>query len=158
MPEASVDPVVMAAATVLRLQGIVSREVPPTEAAVVTIGVLQAGTKENVIPDEAIIKLNVRTFDEGVRKLRACGDRADRECRSRSLGCAEKTRRLRRWTAIPSTTNDPDATSESSMRFARISLLTGSGDHADDGERGLRVVRSRVARSVGLLVRRGSGS
>jgi len=69
MPEASVDPVVMAAATVLRLQGIVSREVPPTEAAVVTIGVLQAGTKENVIPDEAIIKLNVRTFDEGVRKL-----------------------------------------------------------------------------------------
>src|ERR1700680_1890172 len=69
MPEASIDPVVMAAATVLRLQGIVSREVPPTEAAVVTIGVLQAGTKENVIPDEAIIKLNVRTFDEGVRKL-----------------------------------------------------------------------------------------
>ena len=69
MPEASVDPVVMAAATVLRLQGIVSREVPPMEAAVVTIGVLQAGTKENVIPDEAIIKLNVRTFDEGVRKL-----------------------------------------------------------------------------------------
>jgi amidohydrolase len=69
MPEASVDPVVMAAAIVLRLQGIVSREVPPTEAAVVTIGVLQAGTKENVIPDEAIIKLNVRTFDEGVRKL-----------------------------------------------------------------------------------------
>src|SRR5271168_2916795 len=67
MPEASIDPVVMAAATVLRLQGIVSREVPPTEAAVVTIGVLQAGTKENVIPDEAIIKLNVRTFDAGVR-------------------------------------------------------------------------------------------
>lgn len=69
MPEASVDPVVMAASTVLRLQGIVSREVPPTEAAVVTLGVLQAGTKENVIPDEAIIKLNVRTFDEEVRKL-----------------------------------------------------------------------------------------
>ena len=37
-------------------------------SAVVTIGVLQAGTKENVIPDDAIIKLNVRTFDEGVRK------------------------------------------------------------------------------------------
>ena len=34
----------------------------------VTVGSLQAGTKENVIPDEAIIKLNVRTFDEGVRK------------------------------------------------------------------------------------------
>jgi hippurate hydrolase len=68
MPQASIDPVVMAASTVLRLQTIVSREVAATEAAVVTIGVLQAGTKENVIPDEAIIKLNVRTFDAGVRK------------------------------------------------------------------------------------------
>jgi amidohydrolase len=68
MPQASIDPIVMAAATVLRLQTIVSREVAATEAAVVTIGVLQAGTKENVIPDEAIIKLNVRTFDAGVRK------------------------------------------------------------------------------------------
>jgi len=68
MPEAAIDPIVMAAATVLRLQTIVSREVAANEAAVLTIGVLQAGTKENVIPDEAIIKLNVRTFDEGVRK------------------------------------------------------------------------------------------
>ena len=68
MPEASIDPVVMAASTVMRLQSIVSREVGPTDSAVVTIGVLQAGTKENVIPDDAIIKLNVRTFDEGVRK------------------------------------------------------------------------------------------
>ena len=68
MPQASIDPVVMAASTVLRLQTIVSRELAPTEAAVVTIGALQAGTKENVIPDEAVIKLNVRTFDEGVRQ------------------------------------------------------------------------------------------
>jgi len=68
MPEASIDPIVMAASTVMRLQTIVSREVGPTDSAVVTIGVLQAGTKENVIPDDAIIKLNVRTFDEGVRK------------------------------------------------------------------------------------------
>jgi hippurate hydrolase len=68
MPQASIDPVVMAASTVLRLQTIVSREVAATEAAVVTIGVLQAGTKENVIPDDALIKLNIRTFDAGVRK------------------------------------------------------------------------------------------
>jgi amidohydrolase len=67
MPQASIDPVVMAAATVLRLQTIVSREIAATDSAVVTIGSLQAGTKENVIPDEAIIKLNVRTFDESVR-------------------------------------------------------------------------------------------
>jgi amidohydrolase len=67
MPQAAIDPVVMAAATVLRLQTIVSRELAATDAAVVTIGSLQAGTKENVIPDEAVIKLNVRTFDDGVR-------------------------------------------------------------------------------------------
>jgi hippurate hydrolase len=68
MPQASIDPVVMAAATVMRLQTIVSREVAPSDAVVLTIGALQAGTKENVIPDEALIKLNVRTYDEGVRK------------------------------------------------------------------------------------------
>jgi hippurate hydrolase len=68
MPQASVDPVVMAASTVMRLQTIVSREISPNEAAVVTIGALQAGTKENVIPDEAVLKLNVRTYDAGVRK------------------------------------------------------------------------------------------
>jgi len=65
MPEASIDPVIIAAATVMP---IVSREIAPSEAAVVTIGSLQAGTKEHVIPGEAIIKLNVRTFDENVRK------------------------------------------------------------------------------------------
>jgi amidohydrolase len=68
MPQASIDPVVMAAATVLRLQTVVSREIAPTEDAVITVGSLQAGTKENVIPDQAIIKLNIRTFDEDVRK------------------------------------------------------------------------------------------
>jgi hippurate hydrolase len=67
MPQASIDPVVTAASTVLRLQTIVSREIAATDSAVVTVGSLQAGTKENVIPDEAIIKLNVRTFDEAVR-------------------------------------------------------------------------------------------
>src|SRR4051794_30078040 len=67
MPESSVDPIVMAAATVLRLQTIVSRELAAGQAAVVTIGALQAGTKDNVIPDEALLKLNVRTFGEQVR-------------------------------------------------------------------------------------------
>ena len=68
MPQASIDPVVMAAATVMRLQTIVSREVAATDAVVLTVGALQASTKENVIPDEALIKLNVRTYDEAVRK------------------------------------------------------------------------------------------
>lgn len=68
MPQYTVDPVVMAASTVLRLQTIVSRELGTGEPAVLTVGVLQAGSKENVIPDEAVIKLNIRTFDTGVRQ------------------------------------------------------------------------------------------
>jgi hippurate hydrolase len=66
-PQTAVDPVVMAAATVLRLQTIVSREVSPLDSAVLTIGALQAGTKENIIPDDATLKLNLRTFDDRVR-------------------------------------------------------------------------------------------
>ncbi|MBI3227033.1 MAG: amidohydrolase [Mycolicibacterium cosmeticum] len=61
-PEHTVDPVVMAAAAVLRLQGIVAREVPSHEQAVVTVGRLQAGTKENIIPDTAELGINVRTY------------------------------------------------------------------------------------------------
>lgn len=67
-PQTSIDPVIMAAATTLRLQTIVSREVSPLASAVVTVGALQAGTKENIIPDDATLKLNVRTYDEGVRR------------------------------------------------------------------------------------------
>jgi amidohydrolase len=66
-PESTVDPIVMAAATVLRLQTIVSRETAATEPVVVTIGSLQAGTKGNVIPDDALLKINVRSFDDVVR-------------------------------------------------------------------------------------------
>ena len=109
MPEASVDPVVMAAATVLRLQGIVSREVPPTEAAVVTIGVLQAGTKENVIPDEAIIKLNVRTFDEGVRKLVLAAVERIVNAEAEASGAPRKPE-ITPLDHYSLTTNDPDAT------------------------------------------------
>ncbi len=66
-PQTSIDPVIMAAATAMRLQTIVSREIAPIENAVLTIGALQAGTKENIIPDDATLKLNIRTFDDGVR-------------------------------------------------------------------------------------------
>ncbi|MFA6701095.1 MAG: amidohydrolase [Dysgonamonadaceae bacterium] len=67
-PQTSIDPVVMASATVMRLQTIVSREVSPTETAVLTVGSLQAGTKENIIPEDATLKLNIRTFNEGVKE------------------------------------------------------------------------------------------
>lgn len=68
-PEASVDPIVMAAAVVMRLQTIVSREVAATtEPAVVTVGQMYGGFKENIIPDTATLKINVRTYGADVRE------------------------------------------------------------------------------------------
>jgi amidohydrolase len=109
MPQASIDPVVMAAATVLRLQTIVSREIAASEAAVVTVGSLQAGMKENVIPDEAIIKLNVRTFDEGVRKrvLAAVERIVNAEAAASGAPKPPEITPLDRYSLV---TNDPGAT------------------------------------------------
>ena len=67
MPQAAVDPVVLAAMIVVRLQTVVAREVAPGDTAVLTVGSVQAGTKSNVIPDHAVLQLNVRTYDERVR-------------------------------------------------------------------------------------------
>lgn len=67
-PQNTIDPVIIAASTVLRLQTIVSREVAPDELAVVTVAAIHAGRKENVIPADAELKLNVRTFDPDVRE------------------------------------------------------------------------------------------
>lgn len=67
MPHNGVDPVVLAAMIVVRLQGIVAREVAPTDPAVVTVGSLHVGTKSNVISDHAVLELNIRTYDEGTR-------------------------------------------------------------------------------------------
>jgi amidohydrolase len=68
MPNSTIDPIVIAARTVLALQTIVSREVKPGEVAVVTIGFIQAGTKNNIIPDQADLGLTVRSYKPGVRK------------------------------------------------------------------------------------------
>nr|WP_223909210.1 amidohydrolase [Geobacter sp. AOG1] len=67
MPQNGIDPIVMAASAVLRLQTIVSREISPQAQGVVTVGEFHAGTAENIIPAEAYLKLNVRTTDEAVR-------------------------------------------------------------------------------------------
>ncbi|MDT0501085.1 MULTISPECIES: amidohydrolase [unclassified Halomonas] len=63
MPAQAVDPVVIAAHVVTRLQTIVSREVPPEETAVVTVGKLHAGTQANIIPHSAELEINIRSFD-----------------------------------------------------------------------------------------------
>jgi amidohydrolase len=109
MPQASIDPVIMGAAAAIRLQTIVSREIAPNEAVVVTIGSLQAGTKENIIPDEAVLKLNVRTYDEGVRE-RVLGA-IRRICEAEAAASAAP--RPPEFTPLDSYSlvrNDPDAT------------------------------------------------
>jgi hippurate hydrolase len=68
MPNTTVDPIVISARTILALQTIVSREVKPGEMAVVTVGYLQAGTKNNIIPDQAVLGLSVRSYKAEVRK------------------------------------------------------------------------------------------
>jgi len=67
-PHTTVDPIVIAARTILALQTIVSREVKPGEMAVLTVGYIQAGTKNNIIPDQAEMGLTVRTYKQDVRK------------------------------------------------------------------------------------------
>lgn len=66
-PHRTIDPVIIAAHIVVRLQTVVSREVDPREAAVVTVGSVQAGQTENIIASEALLKLNVRTVTPETR-------------------------------------------------------------------------------------------
>src|SRR6202142_2797479 len=67
-PQTTIDPIVIAARTILALQTIVSREVKPGEMAVVTVGYIRAGTKNNIIPDQAELGLTVRTYKADIRK------------------------------------------------------------------------------------------
>lgn len=67
-PHTAVDPIVIAARTILALQTIASREVKPGELAVVTVGYIRAGTKNNIIPDTAEMGLTVRTYKADIRK------------------------------------------------------------------------------------------
>jgi amidohydrolase len=67
-PHTTIDPIVIAARTILSLQTIASREVKPGEMVVVTVGYVRAGTKNNIIPDQAELGLTVRTYKADVRK------------------------------------------------------------------------------------------
>ena len=99
----------MAASTTLRLQTIVSRELSPLDSAVLTIGSLQAGTKENIIPDDATIKLNMRTYDEDVRDqmLKAVERICRAECEASN---APRPPEFTTLSSYPLTDNDRAAT------------------------------------------------
>jgi hippurate hydrolase len=67
-PESSKDPVVMSAEYIMAIQTIVSRQIPPQDPAVVTVGAIHGGTKRNIIPDEVVMHLTIRSFNDEVQK------------------------------------------------------------------------------------------
>jgi amidohydrolase len=80
MPQKAVDPVVLAAMIIVRLQTVVSRVVTPGETAVLTVGSVHAGTRANVIPGSAVLELNLRSYTGQTRRLML--DTVDRIVRS----------------------------------------------------------------------------
>lgn len=135
-PERGVDPVVLAAAVVMRLQTIVSREVAPAERAVVTVARLRAGHAENVIPDEATMTLNIRAFSPDVmRRVLAAVERVVRA--EAAASGAPRPPELRTLSSFPSTYNDPAATERlveaftgrfGAQRVADLEPMIGSED------------------------------
>ena len=109
MPHLGVDPVLLASSIVTRLQGIVAREVSPREFAVVTVGSLQAGTKANIIPNDATLLLNIRAYKDEVReKVLASIERIVRAECAASGSPVEPTFEL--YDQYPLTDNSPEAT------------------------------------------------
>ena len=136
MPQKSIDPVVMAASAVMRLQTVVSREVAMTDAAVVTVGTLQAGMNENVIPDRALLRLNVRTFKTEVRTRVLAAIRRILEAEAQASG-APRPPEFSVLSEFPLTRNDETATRKvvaalaqrfGDARLSEISPATASED------------------------------
>ncbi|MFE7705953.1 M20 family metallopeptidase [Streptomyces sp. NPDC057486] len=116
-PQAAVDPVIMAAMSVIRLQTVVSRELSATTPAVLTVGSIQSGTGPNVIPDRAVLQLNVRTYDAAVRKQVLAA--IERIVRAEAQGAnAPKEPEFERLSAFPPTINDQEATDTVARAFA----------------------------------------
>ena len=138
MPQASVDPVVLAAMIVVRLQTVVARETRPGEPVVITVGSIQAGTKSNVIPDRAVIELNVRTYSEQTRTsvLDAIHRIVDAECQA--SGCP-KPADYELFDRFPLTDNDAGTTEKVAAAFASyfgerataLPMQTASEDFSD---------------------------
>ena len=108
-PHTAVDPIVTAARTILALQTIVAREVKPGEFAVVTVGYVNAGTKNNIIPDQAEMGLTVRTYKADVRRqvLAAITRIANGEAEAAG---APRAPSIERYEATDAVYNDPALT------------------------------------------------
>ena len=117
MPQATVDPVVLAAMIVVRLQTLVSRETRPTETAVLTVGSIQAGSTSNVIPDRAVLALNLRTYDEQTRGALLNGVRRIVTAECHGSGCPRDPE-FELFDRFPLTSNDPAPTERVADAFA----------------------------------------
>jgi amidohydrolase len=118
-PQSTVDPVVLAAMIVVRLQTIVSREIAPGETAVLTVGSLQAGTKSNIIPDHAVIQLNIRTYNEPTRAtiLEAIRRIVNAEC---AASGSPKDAEFELFDRFPLTHNDAATTERVAAAFGKF--------------------------------------
>jgi hippurate hydrolase len=138
-PQTTVDPIVAAAATVLRLQTIVSREVEPGKLAVVTVGSFHAGSKNNIIPATASLGLSVRSVDADSRDrmLASITRIAEAEARASGMTVAPTIESVER---VDATVNAAPETERLHRRFveeygeaAVIDVGTASGSE-DVGE------------------------
>jgi amidohydrolase len=125
-PQNTVDPVVLAAMIIVRLQTIVSREVTPGDTAVVTVGSCQAGTRSNVIADFAVLELNVRSYSSVTRQrmLDAIQRIVRAECQASG---SPKDPEFETTFSFPVTDNDAAVTGRVAKAFA-----AHFGDHADE--------------------------
>ncbi|SEE42914.1 hippurate hydrolase [Arthrobacter alpinus] len=114
-PETTIDPIVIAAAVVGRLQTIVSREIAAQDTSVVTVGRMSAGTKNNIIPETAELGLSIRAYSEEVRlRMIAAIERIVR-AESAASGAPEPVVEFAE--SFPVTVNDGDATGRTMAAF-----------------------------------------
>ncbi len=128
-PHSTIDPVVMAAATVMRLQTIVSREVDPRDVAVVTVGSIHAGLKNNIIPAEAKLELSLRYPDDEARARVL--EKVERVVRAEAQASgAEEEPVIAVDHSLPPTINDVHATARLTLAFDNA---FGAGTVIDPG-------------------------
>jgi len=135
-PHSTIDPIVMAAATVMRLQTIASREVDPRDVAVVTVGSIHAGLKNNIIPAEAKLELSLRYPNDEMRdRVLASVERIVRA--EAAASGAEREPEIRTDHTLPPTINDADATARVTRALQSVlgeasvvdpGMFTGSED------------------------------
>ena len=108
-PQNTIDPVVIAARTILTLQTIVSRESNPLDPVVITVGAINGGTKNSIIPDEVKMLLTVRTYKPEVRKRVLAS--IERVAKGEAMaGGAPKEPLVKITPAANATYNDPELT------------------------------------------------